>query len=313
MATDEQEPPFTVGGVWEATHVLGEGGNGEVYAVRHTENNTLAALKTEPAGNETLRTENAVFHALNEAGNPVGFPRRLFYGFDESDPPRRALVMTRLGVTPHDWMALDQNQVLSMRTTLRFGMQALRRLQTLHQLGFLHRDVKPDNFMVGRPRSGAERTIHLIDYGHVGRFKDRNGRENTHMRFHKRRNRQTLRFGSIMSTRHYTVSRRDDLESLIYSLVHLAIGQLPWEDYNDFNNKAHMKKVCRMKGTKCTPRGLFDGFPRELELAYRFIRNTGFMEVPNYDHIYQLFRRALTALEAENPDIDIGAHMPLDC
>lgn len=311
MATDNEEPLFVVGGVWEATHMLGTGGNGEVHAVVHSENGTLAALKTEVPHYETLRIENAVFHALNEAGNPPGFPRRLFYGFDESNPPRRALVMTRLGVTAHDWMVMDEDNVLSVSSTLRFGMQAVRRLQTLHEMGFIHQDIKPDNFMLGREGTDGERTVHLIDYGHVGRWRDRFGGEESHIRHHRRRNTQTLTFGSIKSTRHFTVSRKDDLESLIYSLAHLALGQLPWSGYNEWDNPAHVKMVTRIKGTKRTPRGLFDGLPRDFEVAYRYIRNLGFREIPDYDHIYNIFQHALAGM-ADIAHLDAGATMPID-
>ncbi len=43
------------------------------------------------------------------------------------------------------------------------GLQAIDRIQVLHKIGYLHRDIKPDNLMIGR--NDNNKIIYLIDFG----------------------------------------------------------------------------------------------------------------------------------------------------
>jgi serine/threonine protein kinase len=54
----------------------------------------------------------------------------------------------------------------SVSTVINFALQSLEALQTLHERGFIHRDIKMANFMVGRGAEGAT-IIYLIDFGLV--------------------------------------------------------------------------------------------------------------------------------------------------
>lgn len=309
MTTNEQKPIFVVHRTWQAIRLLGSGSNGEVYAARHAYNNTMVALKSEHPSQSSLDDENLIFGALDEAGNPTGFPRRLFYGMHHGRNPRRVLVMDMLGGSLLAPMGPDEDKPLTLNTVLRFGMQALRRIQTLHGLGYLHRDVKPDNFCVGREGSGQERTVHLIDFGNVQRFMVENDGQERHMRFHKERMHQTPLYGSEKATRGYTVGRRDDLESLIYSMVYMATAHLPWDKYYDYSNRSHVAKAGKMKASKTTQRALFNGLPVALEEAYQYVRSLSFSEDPRYDHIYHLFDTALSQIHGHS---HAGVEIPLD-
>lgn len=310
MTLDEQKPIFVVQRTWQAMHMVTIGGNGEVYIARHAQDNRIAALKSEHPSWNSLEYENIIFDALDEAGNPEGFPRRLFYGIHLALKPRRVLVMDLLGGSFLQAMGPDEHQPLSVGTTIRFGMQALRRLQTLHELGFLHRDIKPDNFCVGREGTGQERTVFLIDFGNIQSFiVKKNGRQ-CHISFDEEALNQTVVFGSEMATRGYTAGRKDDLESLMYVMVYMATGHLPWEQYNDFDNQDHIQKACRMKTSKSTQRYLFKGLPGQIEEAYQYIRSVGFSEEPRYDHIYNLFDTALRQINGHQQDL--GVQIPLD-
>lgn len=132
-------------------HILGSGGN----------------LRSDPPNMCTLDLENVIFDALDEAANRTGFSRKLFYGLHHNRNPRRVIVMDMLGDSFSAPIGPDDDQRLTIRTVRLFGMQALRRMQTLHRLGYLHRDMKPNNFCVGRQGSGQERTVHLNDFGNA--------------------------------------------------------------------------------------------------------------------------------------------------
>ena len=51
----------------------------------------------------------------------------------------------------------------SLKTTLMLLHQSLKRLELMHKKDYIHRDIKPDNIMMGL---GSEsNTLHLIDFG----------------------------------------------------------------------------------------------------------------------------------------------------
>jgi serine/threonine protein kinase len=55
---------------------------------------------------------------------------------------------------------------LSATTTLMLADQTLARIAAVHRAGIVHRDVKPDNLLLGNPsRRGGARTLHLVDFG----------------------------------------------------------------------------------------------------------------------------------------------------
>lgn len=167
MDTEGGDPLF-IDGVWEVINVLGSGGNGKVYHFQHTNNDDEAVIKS--ASRNNIANVNAAFDALEEADNPVGFPIRLHDGTKTFNPSDSTVMMTLLGETPQMLMDQHKDHVLSLRPALGIGMQVLRRIQQLHELGFLHRDVKSDNFVLGRQWTPDVRTVHLVDFGHYSRF-----------------------------------------------------------------------------------------------------------------------------------------------
>ncbi|VDM96486.1 unnamed protein product [Thelazia callipaeda] len=111
-------------------------------------------------------------------------------------------------------------------TISQIGQQMLHRLQILHSSGFVHRDVKPDNYLMGI--GDDEEKCYLIDYGLAQRYiSDDEAR--IHIAFEKeRRLIGTTTYASINSHKGYTLSRRDDLESLGYILIEFINRSLPW-------------------------------------------------------------------------------------
>ena len=100
-------------------------------------------------------------------------------------------------------------------------MQMLGCLQTFHQANYIHQDVKPDNFMVKETGD-----VCLIDFGLVMEYRNAEG---THKTLHRYGFQGTPSFGSIHGLEGYTLSRRDDLESLGYSILRVIDpDNFPW-------------------------------------------------------------------------------------
>lgn len=115
------------------------------------------------------------------------------------------------------------------------AMEALSILRELHAKGYVHGDVKPENFLLGHPDSEYARKLYLVDLGLATKWKD--SVCGTHVEYDQRPDvfRGTVRYASVHAHLGRTASRRDDLESLAYTLIFLLRGRLPWQGYQGDN------------------------------------------------------------------------------
>lgn len=69
-------------------------------------------------------------------------------------------------------VALDlfSGKKLGIGTTLSIGSQIIDRLEQIHRKGFVHRDIKANNFMIGR--KDKARIVYIIDFGLAKKYKD---------------------------------------------------------------------------------------------------------------------------------------------
>lgn len=51
----------------------------------------------------------------------------------------------------------------SLKTTLMVGLQMLERIEFLHQNGYLHGDIKPSNFLMGKSAK-VKHKVYMIDF-----------------------------------------------------------------------------------------------------------------------------------------------------
>ncbi|OIT21623.1 PREDICTED: casein kinase 1-like protein HD16 [Nicotiana attenuata] len=281
---------------------LGKGGFGQVYVGRrvnpsHPHERTGAgavevALKFEHRSSKGCNYgppyEWQVYNAL---GGSHGIPR-VHYKGRQGD--YYIMVMDMLG--PSLWDVWNNNShAMSIEMVACIAIEAISILEKLHSRGYVHGDVKPENFLLGTPGTPDEKKLFLVDLGLATRWRDTS--TGSHVEYDQRPDvfRGTVRYASVHAHLGRTGSRRDDLESLAYTLIFLLRGRLPWQGYQG-ENKGFL--VCKKK-MATSPDTLCCFCPAPFRQFVEYVVNLKFDEEPNYAKYISLF----DGIVGPNPDI----------
>ncbi|GAM19554.1 hypothetical protein SAMD00019534_027290, partial [Acytostelium subglobosum LB1] len=261
-------------GRWTVIRKIGQGAFGEIYSGKNIINNEMVAIKVEKIDTkkQVLKLEVAVLKKLQACPYVCRFitcGRHNDYNY---------MVMELLGDNLSELRRRQGDGKFSMTTTLKLGIQMIQSLEAVHDLGYLHRDVKPSNFTIGLGNNKRHIT-YLIDFGLARRYvlssgEVRQARDQTGFR-------GTARYASINSHLSKDLGRRDDLWSILYVLIEFALGQLPWRKLKDKDQIGDMK-------IKYNTQDLVKDLPRQFELFMRHLKTLSYEERPNYASLQSL-------------------------
>lgn len=275
-------------GRWKISTKLGAGAFGEVYMATDVDTRETLAVKMERIGNKhpQLLYENRVYKWLNNSATEVvGVPRPRFFG---SMANHNVLVMDLLGPSLEDRLN-ECHRHMSLKSVLMIAIQAMRRIEFVHSKSFLHRDIKPDNMLMGTKYEIS--VVYLVDFGLAKRYRDHVTKQHLPYREGKHLT-GTARYASVRTHLGIEQSRRDDLESLGYVLVYLYKGALPWQGIRVANKKQKYAKI-REKKQNMSPRELCKDMPYQMVDYFRYVRRLAYEDRPDYSYLRSLFRKAL--------------------
>lgn len=133
-----------------------------------------------------------------------------------------------------------------------------------------------------------EDTVYIVDYGLAKSFISKT--TGKHIPFSDdNKLTGTARYASIGTHLGYEQSRRDDLESLGYTLVYMLKGILPWQRIQVAGKKERRKKICEKK-MSTTVESLCKGLPEPFADFLRLSKCLSFEEKPNYQYLRKLFK-----------------------
>lgn len=212
----------------------------------------------------------------------MGIPSVRWYGI-EGD--YNVMVIDLLGKSLED-LFNDCGRRFNLKTVLMLADQLLCRLEIIHTKCYIHRDIKPDNFLMGR---GSRRhMVYVIDFGLAKLYRD--PRTHRHIPYREGKNLTgTARYASINTHTGVEQSRRDDLESLGYVLLYFLRGSLPWQGLKAYTKKQKYERILEKKSSTSTDM-LCKGFPAEFKAYFEHVKALRFEDRPDYDYLKRLFR-----------------------
>ena len=271
--------------------LLGAGTFSVVYEGINIKDNSKVALKLEEKNinKSLLKSEALNIFALQ------GFGIIKFISFGHSKD-YNVLVEPLLGESLYSlYLQLKKN--FTLKDICLIGIQTIERIEYIHSKGYLHGDIKPENFVIG---NNDQRIIYIIDFGLSKKY--RSDRTGNHIQFciTKKMN-GTARYASTNSLRGVEISRRDDLECLAYMIIYFIMKKLPWQGVKANSLQNRYKKIYYMK-KKLIYDENFKQLPKEIQEFYNDIKKLKFEEKPNYvklkGYFYILLKK--NGFEADN-------------
>lgn len=210
---------------------IGNGQFGTIYKGKNRKTGEQIAIKTELKTTQykILKHETTIINHLYNSGcrcTPIVY----WYGIYSE---YTCLVM------PFYNCPLDvyiTNNSISFIQLYKIMFKLIQIIQSVHQYYVIHRDIKPQNFMLqysDMEDTSSEKELFLIDFGLSTIYVDET---KNHIHINEEEKTYVIGNPKFMSYNIHDgidATRRDDLISLGYIYLHVILGSLPWDIHNN--------------------------------------------------------------------------------
>ena len=267
---------------------LNQGSFGKVHKGFDTEKNKFVAIKVETRKSDGhLKKEALIYqkYANCKISDTAKWPELHAYAV----LPRGVsfMVVDLLGPDIECIMKATPQGRLPSYMVGYFAYKMINLIKVFHSQGYVHRDIKPQNFVIEHyndDRCPKYPEVFLVDYGLAKRYLNA---DMSHTELIQRNNvGGTVRYSSTNAHLGLEPSRRDDLQSLGYTLVYLALGSLPWQ-----NRKKPEVMTLKMQTTvESLCQELKEPLRSAIMQFMRYVSSLLYDQEPDYAYCQELFR-----------------------
>ena len=282
---------------YKINNFIASGSFGSVYEASYNTHNGIKRVAIKIPSEEKdkecniLMEEYKIYRRISNAEMGVANIKLLKYDRPHTritkradNAPKKALVMDLLGESIDKKLKESANKKLPLKTVILIAIQILSILKHIHSTGTLHRDIKPDNFVIGVENPNK---IFCIDFGISKKYIDDSGK---HLQMsEKPKFCGTARYASIAAHLKKEQGRKDDLEAVAYMLVYLYKGSLPWQNINH-SEKDERYRLIGEKKQQVSEEELCSDMPREFCVFLKYTKNMDYTQKPFYSACKKMFK-----------------------
>ena len=269
---------------------MGEGSFGKVYKAEYNSEYYAIKFEDREEGQDLLQNEATIMSYLK--GNPH-IPKVRSYGFKGN---YNILVMQLLDKSLEDIFNIRKK--FSFKTGAMLAYQMISVLQYVHEKHVIHRDIKPDNFVLGSGELNAY--LYLVDFGLAKKYRSSKTLKQ-YPYIKKKKLTGTARYASIHAMEEMEQSRRDDLEAVGYVLMYFIRGNLPWQGLKLKSNEDRYKKILEKKKEVSTEE-LCAECPKVFYDYVNYTKKLGYTEEPKYEEFKNKFVNYVVNIKKEKFD-----------
>ena len=263
---------------YEVKKKLGKSSTIDLYEGVSLEDKKPVLIKIEPKTSEKLYLETEAYNLYTFKG--FGIPELIKLGKKNNN---LILIESKKGRSLYD-LFMENNRKFSLNEICLIGIQCIERLKFIHSKNYIHRNIKPENFVIGLE---DPHVIYIQNFYLCEKY--RSSKTNQHAKFkYTKEIVGTERYGSVNALRGLRQGRRDDLESLCYMLIYFFLGKLPWQGISaDSDTEKHEKLLKEKKSFKIEN---YKQIPKDFYTLFNYVKNLKFEEEPKYSLMIKLLQ-----------------------
>lgn len=277
------------------TKYIASGSFGNVFEAYNSKTKDVFALKIPimnklKNGEKELLKESKVYKILNNESTD-GISKMKIITNKELN--KKIIIMDLLG--PSLEKLLRTHKKIRLKSIILIAIQMLKLVEYIHGCGYIHRDIKPDNFVMDNDNI---QKLYCIDFGLAKKYLINDNKE--HIPFKQNGNFcGTARYASLAAHRGEDQSRKDDLEAIGYLLVYLFKNTLPWINIKHKEKKERYRLIMECK-ENTTNEELCDQLPKEFLVYFKYVKSLDFDENPRYKSLINMFTKLFDSKNYNN-------------